>query len=91
MLSGVVLFAAMHAFVGPLDAQACINDIAEARQLYEAAGKPDIPQIWFADVPGYISAFARRVDRPVEHELVRFRRREQMNRLRHFFAGRTAA
>jgi hypothetical protein len=33
-------------------------DIAEARQLYEAAGKPDIPQIWFADVPGYISAFA---------------------------------
>ena len=33
-------------------------DIAEARQLYEAAGKPDIPQIWFADVPGYIGAFA---------------------------------
>ena len=34
-------------------------DIAEARQLYEAAGKPDIPQIWFADVPGYIGAFAK--------------------------------
>jgi peptide/nickel transport system substrate-binding protein len=33
-------------------------DIAEARQLYEAAGKPDIPQIWFADVPGYIGSFA---------------------------------
>jgi len=33
-------------------------DIAEARQLYEAAGKPDIPQIWFADVPGYIPDFA---------------------------------
>jgi ABC-type transport system substrate-binding protein len=33
-------------------------DIAEARSLYEAAGKPDIPQIWFADVPGYIGAFA---------------------------------
>jgi peptide/nickel transport system substrate-binding protein len=33
-------------------------DIAEARQLYEAAGKPAIPQIWFADVPGYIPDFA---------------------------------
>jgi glycosyltransferase involved in cell wall biosynthesis len=40
---------------------------------------------------GYVSACARRIDRPVAHELVRFRRREQMNRLRHFFAGRTAA
>ena len=33
-------------------------DITEARQLYEAAGKPEIPQIWFANVPGYIGAFA---------------------------------
>lgn len=34
------------------------EDIREARQLYEAAGKPEIPQIWFADVPGYIPRFA---------------------------------
>jgi peptide/nickel transport system substrate-binding protein len=33
-------------------------DIAEARQLYQAAGSPAIPQIWFADVPGYIGSFA---------------------------------
>ena len=34
------------------------KDIQEARQLFEAAGKPDIPQIWFADVPAYISRYA---------------------------------
>jgi ABC-type transport system substrate-binding protein len=33
-------------------------DITEARQLYEAAGKPKIPQIWFADIPAYIPRFA---------------------------------
>ena len=34
------------------------EDIKEARQLYEAAGKPEIPMIWFADVPDYIRRFA---------------------------------
>lgn len=34
------------------------QDIKEARQLYEAAGKPEIPMIWFADVPDYIRRFA---------------------------------
>ncbi|TMB95119.1 MAG: ABC transporter substrate-binding protein, partial [Chloroflexi bacterium] len=34
------------------------KDIQEARQLYEAAGRPAIPQIWFADVPDYIRRFA---------------------------------
>jgi peptide/nickel transport system substrate-binding protein len=34
------------------------QDVKEARQLYEAAGSPQIPQIWFADVPGYIPRFA---------------------------------
>lgn len=34
------------------------QDVTEARQLYEAAGRPDIPQIWFADVPEYIRRFA---------------------------------
>ena len=33
-------------------------DITEARQLYEAAGSPDLPQIWFADVPDYIRRYA---------------------------------
>jgi len=40
---------------------------------------------------GYVSASARRVDRPVPHDLVRFRRREQIHRLKNFFAGKTAA
>jgi hypothetical protein len=40
---------------------------------------------------GYVSAGARRVDRPVPSELVRFRRVEQMHRLKTFFAGRAAA
>ncbi|HUF52190.1 MAG TPA: ABC transporter substrate-binding protein [Dehalococcoidia bacterium] len=34
------------------------EDLQEARQLWEAAGSPEIPQIWFADVPGYISRYA---------------------------------
>ena len=34
------------------------QDIKDARQLYEAAGSPDIPQIWFADVPDYIGRYA---------------------------------
>jgi peptide/nickel transport system substrate-binding protein len=34
------------------------QDIQEARQLYEAAGRPKIPQIWFADIPAYIPRFA---------------------------------
>lgn len=34
------------------------EDLKEARQLYEAAGKPEIPMIWFADVPDYIRRFA---------------------------------
>jgi len=32
-------------------------DITEARQLFDAAGKPELPQIWFADVPDYIPRF----------------------------------
>jgi len=33
-------------------------DLTEARQLYEAAGSPEIPQIWFADIPDYIRRYA---------------------------------
>lgn len=36
---------------------------------------------------GYVSAFLRRAKRPVSRELVEFRRREQMQRLRTFLAG----
>jgi biofilm PGA synthesis N-glycosyltransferase PgaC len=36
---------------------------------------------------GYVSAGVRRAERPVSHELVEFRRREQMRRLRKFLAG----
>ncbi|HSP54942.1 MAG TPA: ABC transporter substrate-binding protein [Dehalococcoidia bacterium] len=34
------------------------QDKQDARQLYEAAGKPDLPLIWFADVPDYIGRYA---------------------------------
>jgi peptide/nickel transport system substrate-binding protein len=33
------------------------QDIAEARRLYEAAGSPELPQVWFADIPSYIPNF----------------------------------
>jgi peptide/nickel transport system substrate-binding protein len=33
------------------------QDIADARALYEAAGSPELPQIWFADIPSYIPNF----------------------------------
>jgi peptide/nickel transport system substrate-binding protein len=33
------------------------QDITEARQLYEAAGSPELPQVWFADIPSYIPNF----------------------------------
>jgi len=38
---------------------------------------------------GYVAAGLRRVERPVSRELVDFRRREQMRRLRQFLTGRT--
>ena len=40
---------------------------------------------------GYVSAAARRAERPVSHELVEFRRREQMQRLRKFLVSMTVA
>ena len=40
------------------DAAGREQDKQDARQLYEAAGKPALPQIWFADVPDYIKRFA---------------------------------
>ncbi|HEV8575120.1 MAG TPA: ABC transporter substrate-binding protein [Dehalococcoidia bacterium] len=33
------------------------EDITKARQLFEAAGSPELPQVWFADIPSYIPNF----------------------------------
>ena len=63
-------------------------------QLFRAAyqmTKPPYIVGGLALLAGYVSAAARRIDRPVPHELMRFRRREQMHRLKSLFAGRAAA
>jgi hypothetical protein len=56
------------------------------RAVYQMT-KPPYVVGGLALMAGYISAGARRVDRPVPRELVRFRRREQMHRLKSLFAG----
>jgi len=33
------------------------EDIKKARQLFDAAGSPELPQVWFADIPSYIPNF----------------------------------
>jgi peptide/nickel transport system substrate-binding protein len=33
------------------------EDIKNARQLFDAAGSPELPQVWFADIPSYIPNF----------------------------------
>ena len=38
---------------------------------------------------GYVTASMRRLERPISDELVAFRRREQMQRLKKFLSGRT--
>ena len=38
---------------------------------------------------GYVTASIRRLERPVSDELVEFRRREQMQRLKKFLSGKT--
>ena len=63
-------------------------------QLFRAAyqmTKPPYVVGGLALLAGYVSAGARRMDRPVPRELVQFRRREQMHRLKNLFAGRAAA
>jgi biofilm PGA synthesis N-glycosyltransferase PgaC len=60
------------------------------RAIYQTARPPYIVG-GLALLAGYISAGVRRMDRPVPNELVRFRRREQMNRLKNLFARRAAA
>jgi glycosyltransferase involved in cell wall biosynthesis len=60
------------------------------RAVYQTT-KPPYVVGGLALLAGYLSAGARRMDRPVPRELVQFRRREQMHRLKNLFAGRTAA
>jgi biofilm PGA synthesis N-glycosyltransferase PgaC len=60
------------------------------RAVYQMT-KPPYVVGGLALLAGYVSAAARRADRPVPSELVRFRRGEQMHRLKNFFAGRAAA
>jgi glycosyltransferase involved in cell wall biosynthesis len=60
------------------------------RSVYQMT-KPPYVVGGLALLAGYISAGARHMDRPVPQELVRFRRREQMHRLKNFFGGRAAA
>jgi glycosyltransferase involved in cell wall biosynthesis len=60
------------------------------RTLYQMTRPPYVVG-GLALLAGYTSAAVRRIDRPVPHELVRFRRREQMHRLKDFFFRKTAA
>jgi glycosyltransferase involved in cell wall biosynthesis len=60
------------------------------RAVYQMT-KPPYVVGGLALLTGYISAGARRMNRPVPAELVRFRRREQMHRLKNLFGGRAAA
>ena len=60
------------------------------RACYQMAKPPYIVG-GIALLAGYVSAGARRAQRPVSQELVRFRRREQMHRLKNLFARRAAA
>lgn len=58
------------------------------RTVYQATRKPIIAgSIMLAS--GYLWATLRRMERPVSTELMKFNRREQMERLRRFLTGRT--
>jgi len=60
------------------------------RTTYQMTKKPYVVGALMM-LAGYISAGLRRVERPVSRELVWFRRREQMRRLRNLVARNTAA
>jgi biofilm PGA synthesis N-glycosyltransferase PgaC len=55
------------------------------RTAYQMKNKPYVAGAVML-LAGYVSAAARGVERPVSRELVRFRQREQMQRLRNLFA-----
>jgi biofilm PGA synthesis N-glycosyltransferase PgaC len=58
------------------------------RTLYQMTKRPYIVGGLML-LAGYVFAVVRRIERPVPRELVEFRRREQMLRLRKFLAGKT--
>jgi glycosyltransferase involved in cell wall biosynthesis len=56
------------------------------RTVYQMTKKPYVVNGLMLGA-GYVAAAIRRVERPVSPELVKFRRREQMRRLRQFLSG----
>ena len=60
------------------------------RTMYQMTKKPVVLGGLMLGV-GYIWALVRRAPRPISRELIAFRRREQMQRLRKLFVGRTSA
>jgi biofilm PGA synthesis N-glycosyltransferase PgaC len=56
------------------------------RCAYQMGRKPYVVGGLFL-LSGYIWAYVRRIERPISHELVTFRRREQMVRLKRFLLG----
>jgi biofilm PGA synthesis N-glycosyltransferase PgaC len=56
------------------------------RTMYQMTKKPYVAG-GLTLLAGYVSASLKRVDRPVSRELIAFRRREQMRRLRQFLTG----
>jgi len=60
------------------------------RTLYQMSKKPLVIG-GLALASGYVWALARRVERPIPPETVAFRRREQMQRLRNFLAGKSVS
>ena len=77
--------------VGVLDYALGAHPLWEVfRAVYQATRRPRLVG-GFVLLAGYLSAAARRLERPVSAELVAFRRREQMSRLRRFLLGRRTA
>jgi glycosyltransferase involved in cell wall biosynthesis len=76
--------------VGTLDYALGGHPLWEAfRTLYQMTKRPYLVG-GLAVAAGYVTAAVRRTTRPISPELVRFRRREQMQRLRRFLGGATA-
>jgi glycosyltransferase involved in cell wall biosynthesis len=74
--------------VGVLDYALGVHPLWEMfRCVYQISKKPFLLG-GFMIFAGYFCSLVQRIERPVSTELVRFRRREQMQRLRSFFTGK---
>jgi biofilm PGA synthesis N-glycosyltransferase PgaC len=77
--------------VGVLDYALGAHPLWElSRTVYQMTRKPYVVG-GLLILTGYVMAGIRRIDRPVSKELVKFRRREQMRRLRNFLTKRPLA